>query len=253
MRDLLLRLVAVQQMHFLGAGEDAAVVAGGRTGGGGLRVGDGIIDLEAVAAVFEPVMPAGAHGHSLVGDHGGQPVFVGEAGPAARAGMLVAGAIVLVGLGLHLGVGEVLQRSAGHADQPFEQHAVAGGLRQVVAAHALPWIDVPRPRCRCCARSGARRTCNCRRSASTIWKVSPAPLSQDRVTGWPTDTLPPLLAHSVSSPGILDAVRPAPAELHVAWLRVVCRLEHAHQRRGLGHRLAVIASGAGRRAGRRPG
>ncbi len=103
----------------------------------GQRIGADVVDLVVVAVVLD-MAEIDLGRQRLVGDQRGQPVFVGDARPAAGGGGVVGQAAMLVALGLGLVVGGLLQRAVDHAQQALEQHVVAGDLGLVVAADARP-------------------------------------------------------------------------------------------------------------------
>src|SRR6185312_17372388 len=119
-RNAELALIAVEEMHLLGAGEDPVraahlAVRRHRLEGAGVI---GLIDL-AVALAVEAYL-----GYDLLllrRDEGGEPEFVGEAEPAADAGvpdrrLLHIGVVVPVGL---REPAAVMQDAVQHGDRAF--------------------------------------------------------------------------------------------------------------------------------------
>ena len=237
--DVAVQLVTIEHVHFLRAGEHAAggcrVAAGGQVFG----VGGDVADLEAVRTVVEHVVPGGPGLRLLVRHQRGQPVLVGEAGPAAATRVVVADVAVLGGGRFHRAVAHVVQLVVEHAQHALE-HVQPGRGWQVVAMNALPG---PQLHCRGAgvvhALPHGEHVVGVDAQLETVGKAGAiVPGEGDRMgcgdcgAGGGPDSVAVRRLHPV---------RRGPAELHVARLRVERRLQHPHQRRGLRHRLVVVA------------
>ena len=200
-----------------------------------------VVDLEVLArgpAVV--VAEIDRVGHRLVGDQGGQPVFVGDSGPAARGRGGVGDAVVRLRLADRLGVGGFLQRAVDHAQQTLEQHVVAGDVGLVFAADARPGKQLHR------LAGGVLHALVDGEHVVVVDREhdlegqprTVVPGQRDRLGG---GQLLVVVVHSVSTPGTftLAARLGRPAILHVIGLGVGTRRQQPHKGRIRGQRFAV--------------
>ena len=113
--------IGIEELHFLGAGEEVALDFGARARRHG-QAGAAIVHLVLVDILGGAMDEPGLHALLLVGHQGGEPVFVGDADPSPL-GVLddLPGVPEIV-------VVDLLEGAVENAERPFVEDEVAKGL-----------------------------------------------------------------------------------------------------------------------------
>ncbi len=230
----------IQQAHHLRPGEQPRRQRRAGTRCDRQRLLGDVVHL-VVVAILGDVAEIHRRGHRLVGHQRGQPILVGHPGPAAGRGGVIGQAGALLALALGLGVGGLLQGAVDDAQQPLEQHVVAGHLRRVVAPHARPREQLDR-------RAGG--VLHPLLDAEHVVVVD----RQHDLEGQPGGVVPRQRHRRADAKrrrrgrpyGVVARQlhrlpgRRGPAILHVIRLRIGARLQQPHQRRVRCQRFAIV-------------
>ncbi|KIU01390.1 hypothetical protein QU38_01880, partial [Staphylococcus aureus] len=122
-RDAELFLIGIEQLHFLRAGEEAAGIAGLLARSDDERLIELIIGLIGLAGILAL---AKRDAQALIRDQRGQPIVIGEAGPAALGPEFL-------GRALDIGPAEIMGFVRGGRDRPDAGGPLAGILRALGA------------------------------------------------------------------------------------------------------------------------